>query len=357
LSANGWYYDGQSSARNAVTVSLFPDRMEIRDIDDSQIIQRWSLEQLWWAHPPELGGAGRIALQGDNAARLELDDQEIIAAIRQAYPAIDKAGKDKGGRRRLALVIAASVTSIGVAVFLAAAILPGLLAPFIPASVEKSMGEAALKQVIDYVDAKHCTKGNALDALEKFRLKLISATDQNEPIQITVLNSKMINALAAPGGQIVVFKGFIDFAKNSEEFAAVVAHELGHIVHRHPTKGLIRHIGLTGTLDLLLAGSSQGILGTASGLLLRTAYSRDAEREADDAALDILKQAGIRSTGLVSTFKRFDKELPKMPEALKHFSTHPLSKERAARLSALVSDKGSPAMSAEDWQAIKEMGD
>ena len=361
MATQGWYFDGQTSARHAVTLSLLPGRLDIHGTANPDIKLAWPLNQLWWAQPPDSDGKARLALQGDNAARLEFEDPALIATIREAHPAIDKAGKDKGGRRKLTIILAASLVSVGLAVFAAATILPNLLAPIMPASISQAMGKAAVEQVIDLVGAlekkpvERCIAKDGNAAMTRFRDRLAAATDYSGPLEITVLNAKMINALAAPGGQLVVFKGFIEFANNAEEFAAVMAHELGHVVHRHPTKGMIRHIGLTGTLDLLLAGGGQGVLGTATGLLLRTAYSRDAEREADDAALSILRSANIKTTGLISVFERFGKELPGLPDSLKLFSTHPLSKERAARLSKQVSASGIPAMSAADWKLIQEM--
>ncbi len=361
MATQGWYFDGQTSARHAVTISLLPDRLDIHGIDTPDIKLAWPLKQLWWAQSPNADGKARLALQGDNAARLELEDPALIAAIRGSCPDIDKAGKDKGGRRKLVIILATTFVSVGLAIFAAAAILPNLLAPMMPASISQAMGKAAVEQVIDLVGAleknpvKRCTAKSGHAAMTRFRDRLAAATDYSGPLKITVVNAKMINALAAPGGRLVVFKGFIEFANNPEEFAAVMAHELGHVIHRHPTKSMIRHIGLTGTLDLLLAGGGQGLLGTATGLMLRTAYSRDAEREADDAALHILKSANIKTTGLISVFRRFSKELPGLPDSLKLFSTHPLSTERAARLSKQVSESGTAAMPPADWKLIQEM--
>jgi len=363
LVTKGWYYDGKTSARHAVTLSLLPSRLDIHGTDDPHLKFSWPLEQLWWAQPPNAQGRARLALQGDNAARLELNDPGFIAAIRQSCPAIDKAGKDKGGRRKLAMIIGVSFASIAIAVFAAATILPPFLAPLIPASVERTMGEAAVEQVIDLVGLLEkkkiavCSADDQHPAMERFRQRLARAAGIKSLLTVTVVNAKMINAFAAPGGQIVVFKGLIDFVHNPEELAGVMAHEIGHLIHLHPTKGMIRHIGLTGTLDLLLAGAGQGIMGTATGLMLRSAYSRDAEREADDAALDILQRANIRTSGVVSVFKRFSTELPELPKSLKLFSSHPLSQDRAMRLSAQATTTGRDAMSAEDWKSIQNMCD
>ena len=361
MAIQGWYYDGRSSARHAVTLTLLPGRLDIHGIDDPHLKFAWPVEQLWWAQKPGPSNHARLALQGDNAARLELNDSGFIAAIRQAYPAIDKAGKDKGGRRKLAKIIGISFASIAIAVFAAATILPPFLAPLIPASVERVMGEAAVEQVIDLIGLLEkkkiaiCSADDKHPAMERFRQRLANAAGIKGPLTVTVVNAKMINAFAAPGGQIVVFRGLIEFANKPEELAGVMAHEIGHLIHLHPTKGLIRHIGLTGTLDLLLAGGGQGIMGTATGLMLRSAYSRDAEREADDAALQILQRAGIRTNGVVSVFKRFSTELPELPKSLKLFSSHPLSKDRATRLSAQATASGGNAMSAEDWKSIQNM--
>lgn len=335
--------------------------MEIRGIENQTGPLSWPLDQLWWAQPPNAQGRARLALQGEHAARLELNNPDFIVSIRQACPAIDKAGKDQGGRRRLLTIIGVSIASIAIAVFAAATILPSLLAPLIPASVEKAMGEAAVEQVIDIVGLIEkkkvavCSPDQKHPAMERFRQRLTKATGIKGPLTVTVVNAKMINAFAAPGGQIVVFRGLIDFVHNPEELAGVMAHEIGHLIHLHPTKGLIRHIGLTGTLDLLLAGGGQGIMGTATGLMLRSAYSRDAEREADDAAIEILQRAGIRTSGVVSVFKRFSTELPELPKSLELFSSHPLSEERAARLSAKATTTGKDAMSAKDWKSVQNM--
>jgi beta-barrel assembly-enhancing protease len=361
LLMQGWYYDGTSSVRHEVILSPLPNRLEIRGVGELPDPLSWPFDKLRWAQPPNAQGRARLALQGDHAARLELDNPEYIAAIRQAYPAIDKAGKDQGGRRKLAMVVGISVASIGIAVFAAATILPPFLAPLIPASIERAMGEATVEQVIDLVGLLEkkkiavCPSGSKHPAMERFRQRLASAAGINGPLTVTVVNAKMINAFAAPGGQIVVFRGLIDFVHNPEELAGVMAHEIGHLIHLHPTKGLIRHIGLTGTLDLLLAGGGQGIMGTATGLMLRSAYSRDAEREADDAALQILQRANIQTSGVISVFKRFSTELPELPKSLKLFSSHPLSKDRAVRLSAQATKTGGAAMSAKDWKSIQNM--
>ncbi len=70
-------------------------------------------------------------------------------------------------------------------------------------------------------------------------------------LEILVLDSPVVNALAFPGGLIVVYSGLIERLESPEEMAAVLAHELGHVVHRDAMKNLIRQIGLSTLLSLL----------------------------------------------------------------------------------------------------------
>ena len=79
-------------------------------------------------------------------------------------------------------------------------------------------------------------------------------------------------------------------------------------------------------------------------------YGRYAEREADDLAQQILKDANISTAGLVSFFERLSK-LSGTAELLSFLSTHPASGERAASIKQ-NSDTGGAAVSQADWQAL-----
>ena len=127
---------------------------------------------------------------------------------------------------------------------------------------------------------------------------------------------------------------------------------MGHAIHRHPTKSVIRGIGLGATLDFLLGG---GLASTTTSLLLHTSYSRDAEREADDTGFRLMQQAGMSTAGMVKLFERFEKELSSLPKALQAFATHPRSAERARRLANQADETGGPAMPAADWQALRKI--
>ena len=127
------------------------------------------------------------------------------------------------------------------------------------------------------------------------------------PLTVIVLDDPMVNAFAAPGGQIVFFRGMIESAESPDELAAVMAHEVGHVVARDPTRLALRSVGSVGLLGLLLGDfAGGGLIVVLADQLLDSSYSREAEekarREAEEnerfrrAALDLRLLRSRRSS-------------------------------------------------------------
>jgi predicted Zn-dependent protease len=170
---------------------------------------------------------------------------------------------------------------------------------------------------------------------------------------VRVVDSKMVNAFAVPGGQIGILSGLIEKADTADELAGVLAHEIGHVVHRHPTEGLLRQLGLAATMELLLGGSGTGI-EDAAGLgntLLTLSYSREAEAEADATALAILGRAGIDGHGLHRFFQRLEQEGDLGSSVPSLLLTHPPTAERLA--ATAVAPSGARALDTGQWQALQ----
>ena len=104
------------------------------------------------------------------------------------------------------------------------------------------------------------------------------------PINITVVNENVVNAFAIPGGQIVVFDGLLSKMTCKEELAALLAHEVAHVHHRHSLKSMCK--SLAGALFVsLVFGDAEGIssiLVENSNALMDLSYSRKLELEADN---------------------------------------------------------------------------
>jgi len=133
-----------------------------------------------------------------------------------------------------------------------------------------------------------------------------------------ILDSQEINAFACPGGIILITRGMLSSLKSEDELAAVLAHEIGHVIHRDGIaaikssrwseallvigSGAVREFGPKDTAKLvsLFEGSIDDVVKT----LVVNGYGRDQEMAADSSALGYLTAAGYDPQGLSGYLKR-----------------------------------------------------
>lgn len=250
---------------------------------------------------------------------------------------------------------------------LAVAVLTGLLwfalprfaaatAQAIPVSWEVALGEQVFEQVValfavpDGERPKFCEAEAGRQALDRLSDRLAAVADSPYAFRVTVLDSEITNAFALPGGRIVILRGLIDFAESPDEVAGVLAHEMGHVTHRHGTEGIVKSLGLAFFFGVMLGDLGSGIVGLAGETLVSTSFSREAETEADQEALTLLQGAGLSAEGVSRFFARLEETYGDMPAALALLSTHPSNESRAQRFAGAG---GAAALSEADWQALK----
>jgi predicted Zn-dependent protease len=159
--------------------------------------------------------------------------------------------------------------------------------------------------------------------------------------------------LALPGGQILVFRGLIDFAQSPNEVAGVIAHELGHQVLHHPTRLVIRQAGTGFVIGLVLGDVFGGsALALASTAILDTGFNRDAESAADAQGVIFMTKAGFDLAPLAAFFERLDQEMKSGDIAIPFLRTHPPNDARAKLIEQAVHG-GKPAIDAAEWQDLK----
>ncbi len=160
-----------------------------------------------------------------------------------------------------------------------------------------------------------------------------------------LLDSPEINAFACPGGIILITRGMLDSVKSEDELAAVLAHEIGHIIHRDGiaaiqssrwTEALMvigsnaaREFGPRDTAKLvsLFEGSIDDVFKT----LVVHGYGRDQEMAADAAALGYLAAAGYDPQGLTGYLKRLEQAGKGSKGGI--LATHPGTEERLENVS------------------------
>ncbi len=132
--------------------------------------------------------------------------------------------------------------------------------------------------------------------------------------QLTGLNVRVLfysseafgaNAFALPDGTLVFTDQFVDLVSEAE-FLAVAAHEIGHVRHDHGIRGIISSSALVAA-TLMITGDSEAlseIIVTAPYALAQLSYSRDMEREADTAAMELMQAAGLDRQAFASALQK-----------------------------------------------------
>lgn len=151
------------------------------------------------------------------------------------------------------------------------------------------------------------------------------------------------NAWALPGGKIGVYTGIFKVAKDQDELAAVIAHEIGHVVSRHHDERITRQayaqtgLGVAGALAGSRYGeAAQQTTGQLGGALLQGAFllpnSRAQESEADVVGQELMAKAGFDPEGAVALWRNMAAAGGSRPP--QWLSTHPDPASRLRELQA-----------------------
>ena len=205
---------------------------------------------------------------------------------------------------------------------------------------------------------RRCSAVDGRHALDQLAARLgTAAAGLDQTPAVSVIDDATVNAFALPGHRILIMRGLIDAAEDGDEFAGVLAHEMGHIVHRDPMESLLRAAGLGAVAAAL--GSGDGGLASSAGLaraVTSAAYGRAAETQADAAAIETLRRAELRADGLGRFFqvlRRREAEPGGSGHPLAWLSDHPPTAEREARVAQ--PSGGAPAMTGAEWSALRRM--
>jgi len=158
--------------------------------------------------------------------------------------------------------------------------------------------------------------------------------------EIVVFNDESANAFALPGGKIGVHTGILKVAETPDQLAAVIGHEIGHVIARHGNERVSETLVTQGGLAVLgevmkSRGGRQEIfaalgLGVQFGILLP--HSRTQESEADRIGLEMMARAGFDPAESIQLWKNMSRNGGSQPPEF--LSTHPSHSSRIADLSA-----------------------
>ena len=221
----------------------------------------------------------------------------------------------------------------------------------IPYEWEKEIGSFAFE---NYQTGKSVIENPVVNGAMDTIVKRIDEFDGSDiSYEVIIIDAEMLNAFAFPGGYVVVTSGLINSADKPEEVAAVLAHELTHVLERHGMRKLVRQAGLGIFLSIVLGDASAlSQLLDLSSQLESLSFDRSQEQDADDGGIKILQAAGISPQYLATFFEKIkdiDSVTGNIPEV---FRTHPLTDDRIER----VADAAEPEQVFEfdiDWEKVK----
>lgn len=158
--------------------------------------------------------------------------------------------------------------------------------------------------------------------------------------EVVLFDSEQINAFALPGGKIGVYTGILNVTENQDQLAAIMGHEVGHVIANHSNERMsssslaqvglqVANIGLSGqdqqTQGMIMAGLG---LGVQYGVLMP--YGRSHEREADIIGQQLMAQAGFKPQAAVKLWRNMAKVSGGSPPEF--MSTHPSHETRINKL-------------------------
>ncbi len=197
---------------------------------------------------------------------------------------------------------------------------------------------------------------------------LLSQTQLGQPIGLLIINDPQINAFAVPGGLFALNTGLINSARNMDEVAGVMAHEIAHVSQRHYSRsqeafkgqGLLALAGVV--VGALVASQADGdagaavMMGSQAALMdQQLTYSRNQEREADRIGMQYMYSAGYNPQSMADFFEVMHRTTSRVSFLPDFWFTHPLTTERMseARLRANQLPPVPTSLRDEDFEILK----
>lgn len=353
------YMDGKSATITVVNIALDDEALIISERDGNELSQ-WPLDDVRYVALPTDGAIRRLRCGFDRPDRLTLTSafvpDWIIANcpnLKKTHPGIRRYWKKVafwGGGAAASLVFVLLVVIL---------ILAKQFAVFIPERIERQIGDKMLQHFASTLSGNpeqpFCVKNVAYHNLSKTLDNLMFDVPSPSEIQFHLVDTKLANAFALPGGHIVLTSGLVQEAETQNELIGVLAHEIGHVQARHPMQGALEDAAFSIVLGLIIGDVTGGfVLTAASEAAIEGVFSRDMEREADAFGIDVMNAQNFDVRPLGKLLERLSADNVELEQKYRYFLSHPVSRDRALYIEQHATGEHD-AMTDKEWQQVKDM--
>ncbi len=338
------YFDGRTPTHRNVDVQT--DRQGVRIEFEAGTTRIWRYED-FSVRQDRSQGPLRLEYGEFPPEILEIADPEFGEVLGKRLP--KKSLFLSVGFAMLAVLLVPAIIYWGIP------LASGWFAYFIPVSIEKQVGQYVIDEV--FPSRIVCKTDAGEQALEKLVSRLVPP-DSEYVFQVEVVDSGLVNAIAFPGGNILIFRGLLEKSPSSDAVAGVLAHEMQHVFQRHGTENLLNQVALSGLFKLLTveANAIAETLFAGVRTLSLLKYTRELETEADALALQLLYQAGVDPVEMLAMFQVLKNHSSSLPESI---STHPDMSSRMEKLEIIIDQKpdfvSKPVLSKQSWESLQNI--
>ena len=328
--------DGQliyARTTQAVPASLFFAQGWVKDSPVICLIGNAQSEvKIQSVNPPEGQKKRLIILDNDNKFYCNNNDIPAFLDDKIWHKHLDKA--ERASWWMLSLIAVIASTALGLFLYFGLPRIADTIAYYVPEAVIEDLSDDTLKQLdLIFMDESQLAPEKQTEIVTEF-IKLRQIAQLDDDVELLFRSSDLIgaNALALPGGPIILTDKLIEIAPSLEGVMGVVAHELAHVSAHHGQRNLARSVlfSFIGYFTGLNQSAEQQAAIAQS--LLFSKFSREFETEADRLAREWMVQAGYDQAAFDEMLKKlYEDSCPSQDcadEPTGWFDSHPALRDR-----------------------------
>ncbi|MGB5255685.1 MAG: M48 family metallopeptidase [Woeseiaceae bacterium] len=227
-----------------------------------------------------------------------------------------------------AATLVVGLTLLFVAIALLLIFLIEVLLYFVPAETEARVFDDWMPDDLVVADAVDDRRQSVQEIVDRL---VGHWADAPYDFRVEIDEAETANAMALPGGLIVVTQGLLDQVESENELAFVLGHELGHFRNRDHLRALGRGV-VVSLFFVVITGSDVAGLGIKATDLTLRGFNREQETKADEFGLAVVQAEYGHVNEAARLFERWDEEQGAGSALMSYLSTHPQPGDRAQRL-------------------------